>query len=162
LKAWTLLTALDDIRGHEEQLGRSRPQDKPYSRDFHGPNWFDIGKRQPPTMTAIRPCWWLAAARPDCPSPHALINYKWTRSLSTGGNAAATIGASVTTRWCCTTGSTSITCPTCGFRQTGRPTFPKTRLPAGSRPMSRAWSSIIGWPLNSLAAAMTNATVDGP
>ena len=42
LKAWTLLTALDEIKGHEEQLGRSRPQGKAYSRDFRGPNWFDI------------------------------------------------------------------------------------------------------------------------
>ena len=25
-RAWTLLTALDEIKGHEEQLGRSRPQ----------------------------------------------------------------------------------------------------------------------------------------
>ena len=41
-KAWTLLTALDEIKGHEEQLGRSRPQGKAYSRDFRGPNWFDI------------------------------------------------------------------------------------------------------------------------
>src|SRR5215469_14932571 len=40
-KAWTLLTALDEIKGHEEQLGRSRPQGKAYSRDFHGPNWLD-------------------------------------------------------------------------------------------------------------------------
>jgi cation diffusion facilitator CzcD-associated flavoprotein CzcO len=41
-RAWTLLTALDEIKGHEEQLGRSRPQGKAYSRDFRGPNWFDI------------------------------------------------------------------------------------------------------------------------
>jgi hypothetical protein len=41
-KAWTLLTALDEIKGHEEQLGRSRPQGKAYSRDFRGPNWLDI------------------------------------------------------------------------------------------------------------------------
>ena len=34
LKAWTLLTALDEIKGHEEQFGRSRPQSKIYSRDF--------------------------------------------------------------------------------------------------------------------------------
>jgi len=44
LKAWTLLTALDEIKGHEEQLGRSRPQGKAYSRDFRGPNWLDIRK----------------------------------------------------------------------------------------------------------------------
>jgi hypothetical protein len=43
-KAWTLLTALDEIKGHEEQLRRSHPQGKAYSRDFRGPNWFDIRK----------------------------------------------------------------------------------------------------------------------
>ena len=42
LKAWTLLTALDVIKGHEERLGRSRPQGKAYSRDFRGPNWLDV------------------------------------------------------------------------------------------------------------------------
>jgi cation diffusion facilitator CzcD-associated flavoprotein CzcO len=43
-KAWTLLTTLDEIRGHEERLGRSRPQGKAYSRDFRGPNWLDLRK----------------------------------------------------------------------------------------------------------------------
>jgi len=42
LKAWTLLTALDEIKGHEEKLGRAQPGDKAYSRDFHGPNWLDV------------------------------------------------------------------------------------------------------------------------
>jgi cation diffusion facilitator CzcD-associated flavoprotein CzcO len=41
-KAWTLLTALDEIKGHEEQLGKSRPQGKAYSRDFRRPNWLDV------------------------------------------------------------------------------------------------------------------------
>jgi len=41
-KAWTLLTALDEIKGHEEQLGPSRLKGKAYSRDFRGPNWSDI------------------------------------------------------------------------------------------------------------------------
>jgi cation diffusion facilitator CzcD-associated flavoprotein CzcO len=43
-KAWTLLTALDEIKGHEEHLGKSRPEGKAYSRDFCGPNWFDLRK----------------------------------------------------------------------------------------------------------------------
>src|SRR5262249_48028878 len=42
LKAWTLLTALDEIKGFEERVGRSRPDGRPYSRDFHGPNWLDL------------------------------------------------------------------------------------------------------------------------
>ena len=44
LKAWTLLTALDELKGFEERLGRSRPQGKAYSRDFRGPNWLDLRK----------------------------------------------------------------------------------------------------------------------
>jgi len=40
-KAWTLLTVLEEIKGHEERLGRWRPQGKVYSRDFRGPNWLD-------------------------------------------------------------------------------------------------------------------------
>jgi putative flavoprotein involved in K+ transport len=38
-KAWTLLTALEEIKGHEEQVGRHRPTGQLYSRDFSGPNW---------------------------------------------------------------------------------------------------------------------------
>jgi putative flavoprotein involved in K+ transport len=41
LKAWTLLTALDELKGFEEQLGNSRPRGQSYSRDFRGPNWLD-------------------------------------------------------------------------------------------------------------------------
>jgi cation diffusion facilitator CzcD-associated flavoprotein CzcO len=44
LRAWTLLTALDELKGFEEKLGRSRPQGKAYSRDFRGPNWLDLRK----------------------------------------------------------------------------------------------------------------------
>jgi cation diffusion facilitator CzcD-associated flavoprotein CzcO len=41
-KAWTLLTALDELKGFEEQAGRSRPNSKSYARDFRGPNWLDV------------------------------------------------------------------------------------------------------------------------
>jgi len=44
-KAWTLLTALDELKGHEEQLGFSRPRGQSYSRDFRGPNWLDLRKK---------------------------------------------------------------------------------------------------------------------
>jgi cation diffusion facilitator CzcD-associated flavoprotein CzcO len=42
LKAWTLLTALDELKGFEEPLGTSRPRGQAYSRDFRGPNWLDL------------------------------------------------------------------------------------------------------------------------
>jgi len=44
LKAWTLLTALDEIKGFEEQVGKSRPKGTSYSRNFRGPNWLDLRK----------------------------------------------------------------------------------------------------------------------
>src|SRR5215472_10446724 len=40
-KAWTLLTALEELKGFEEQLDRTRPRGQAYSRDFRGPNWLD-------------------------------------------------------------------------------------------------------------------------
>ena len=43
-KAWTLLTALDEIKGHEERLGRLQAPGKAYARDFRGPNWLDLRK----------------------------------------------------------------------------------------------------------------------
>src|SRR6478752_6384546 len=44
LKAWTLLTALDELKGFEEQQGNLRPRGQAYSRDFRGPNWLDLRK----------------------------------------------------------------------------------------------------------------------
>jgi putative flavoprotein involved in K+ transport len=40
-KAWTLLTALEELKGHEERTGDRRPTGEAYSRDFRGPNWLD-------------------------------------------------------------------------------------------------------------------------
>ena len=40
-QAWTLLTAIDDIKGFEESVGSRRPRGESYSRDFRGPNWLD-------------------------------------------------------------------------------------------------------------------------
>ena len=40
-QAWTLFTATDEIKGHEEQVGSRRPRGQAWSRDFAGPNWQD-------------------------------------------------------------------------------------------------------------------------
>ena len=45
-KAWTLLTALDELKGHEEETGARRPKGWTYSRDFGGPNWLDLRKKK--------------------------------------------------------------------------------------------------------------------
>jgi putative flavoprotein involved in K+ transport len=43
-RAWTLLTALEELKGFEEHVGRRRPDGFSYSRDFAGPNWLDLRK----------------------------------------------------------------------------------------------------------------------
>jgi len=43
-KAWTLLTALDNLRGHEAHVGALRPRGDSYARDFNGLNWLDQRK----------------------------------------------------------------------------------------------------------------------
>src|SRR4051812_33923915 len=45
-KAWTLLTTLDELKGHEENVGGRRPKGWSYSRDFGGPNWLDLRKKK--------------------------------------------------------------------------------------------------------------------
>ncbi|WP_298258811.1 NAD(P)/FAD-dependent oxidoreductase [Bradyrhizobium sp.] len=42
LKGWTLLTALEELKGFEESIGSARPRGQSYSRDFRGPNWLDL------------------------------------------------------------------------------------------------------------------------
>jgi cation diffusion facilitator CzcD-associated flavoprotein CzcO len=41
-KAWTLTTALEELKGYEESVGRKRPSGQSYARDFRGPNWLDL------------------------------------------------------------------------------------------------------------------------
>jgi len=46
LVAWTVLTALEELEGHEERVGRERrPSGDAYARDFRGPNWLDRRKQ---------------------------------------------------------------------------------------------------------------------
>jgi hypothetical protein len=40
-KAWVLMTSLDELKGHEERIGRRRPSGDAYSRNFGGLNWLD-------------------------------------------------------------------------------------------------------------------------
>lgn len=44
VKAWTVMTALDEIKGHEELIGKRRPKGDVFSRNIRGPNWADKRK----------------------------------------------------------------------------------------------------------------------
>ena len=39
--AWTLLTALQGLKGHDEESVRLSLEEPPFERDWHGPNWLD-------------------------------------------------------------------------------------------------------------------------
>ena len=39
--AWTLLTALEELKGHEEATIHAQSQEPPFERAFNGPNWLD-------------------------------------------------------------------------------------------------------------------------
>ena len=45
LRAWVLLTALDDLKNHEAKVGANRPGGQAYSREFGGPNWMDFREK---------------------------------------------------------------------------------------------------------------------
>ncbi len=45
LKAWTLLTALEELKGHEERVGKARRTANPIRADFRRPNWLDLRKQ---------------------------------------------------------------------------------------------------------------------
>ena len=44
MRAWTLHTTLEELKGHEETDPSTQSEGKAYSRDFHGPNWLDDRK----------------------------------------------------------------------------------------------------------------------
>src|SRR5918997_6064829 len=44
-RAWTLMTALDEIRGHEDPANGQRWQDVDWKRNFGGENWLDRRNR---------------------------------------------------------------------------------------------------------------------
>jgi hypothetical protein len=41
MKAWVLLTTLEELKGFEEHVGARRPTGEAYSRNFGGENWLD-------------------------------------------------------------------------------------------------------------------------
>jgi hypothetical protein len=120
LKAWTLLTVLDELKGFEERLGRSRPQGKAYSRDFRGPNWLDLrnaaaeyADRDPEVLV-------VGGGHAGLASAARLTQLQVDTLIVDREHALATTGANAITRWSCTIRRTSTTFRTCRSRRTGR------------------------------------------
>lgn len=45
-RAWTLLTALQSIGGHDEETVRLGREEQPFERNWHGPNWLDRRRQE--------------------------------------------------------------------------------------------------------------------
>jgi hypothetical protein len=152
-KAWTLLTALEEIKGHEERIGRLRPTGQAYSRDFSGPNWLDQRS---------------AAAAYEERDPTVLV--------VGGGQAGLSIGARlnqrgidtlIVDRWPRVGDNWRQRYPRAHPAQPGARespavhavpaelTSPKTSSPTGSRPTRKRWSSTTGRQPSSRAGPTT-------
>lgn len=46
MRAWILLTTLEELKGFEEKVGKNRPTGDAYSRNFGGENWAEMRDRQ--------------------------------------------------------------------------------------------------------------------
>ena len=90
---WTLLTSLDEIRGHGDPANGRRWQDVDWKRNFGGrmarPAKAGTGIRE----TAIPPCSWWARRRPGCPSPLGLLGLASIRLSWIARRASATVSA---------------------------------------------------------------------
>src|SRR3569833_457285 len=62
LRAWTLITTMEELKGHEEAFKRRAADDEAGRRDYGGPNWLDRRK---------------AAARYDYHEPTVVVVGSW-------------------------------------------------------------------------------------
>jgi NAD(P)-binding Rossmann-like domain len=144
LKAWTLLTALDELKGFEERLGSARPRGQSYSRDFRGPNWLDLRR--------------AAAAYADR-DPVVLVVGGGQAGLSIAARCRQLqidtlivdreprVGDNWRRRYHALTLHNQVQVnhlPYMPFPPNWPVYIPKDNSPTGSRPMSRPWNSTTG------------------
>ena len=136
-KAWTLLTTLDELKGHEEPRGSERPHGRrarrrprparPGSRRAsarrRSSGYDDAALRRDRRRRPGR----HRARRAAAPARRADDHRRAQRA------PRRLAGASATSRSACTTRSGTTTCPTSRSRRTGRSSRRRTRSATGSR-----------------------------
>ena len=96
--AWTLMTALDEIRGHEDPANGQRWQDVDWKRNFGGENWLDRRDRARAYADRDPAVLVVGAAQAGLSIAARLSCSAWTRSWWTASRGSATAGAAATTR----------------------------------------------------------------
>ena len=136
-KAWTLLTTLDELKGHEEPRGDRRPQGVVHGGEPDRETWLEERAREAEELghvTRSRRCVIVGGGQGGIALGARLRQLGVpTVIVERNERARATRGASATSRSACTTRSGTTTCPTSSSPTTGRSSRPRTRSPTGSR-----------------------------
>ena len=160
-KAFQLMTSLHELKGYEEAIGNRCPTGEAFSRNFGGTNW----KEQREAIQAYTDR-----------EPTVLIVGGGQAGLS----LAATLGRigvdtlvvdkfpRIGDCWRRRYHSLALHndtklnhLPTCRSRRRGRPIYPRTCWPTGSKPTHGQWKSISGPAPNSCAGSTTMPRVSG-
>lgn len=130
---WTLLTALAELKGHEEKSGFTRPLGAKHGQDLGAKTWAEereeeartLGYEKQPYTVIIGGGRVVSPLAPGCGSSA----YRPSSSKRTSGPVIA--GANATSRSACTILSGTTTCPISTFRRTGRSLRRRTRSGTG-------------------------------
>jgi hypothetical protein len=124
-RAWTVLTAVEDLKGYERALGGRRPEHPSRGADSHvedtRKNWREqrMAKVAFESVAARRRRYWRRPGRPRGRSQPRSVRAS-TRWCSRRTSALVTAGASAIARSSCTTPCGPTTCRTSRFPRRGR------------------------------------------
>lgn len=134
-RIWTLLTAAQELKGHEEPMGTRRPIGAEHGIRRGRQTWLErrqqeaqeLGRDRQPFVLVI------GGGQGGIALGARLRQLGYRTSSSTARRALATSGATAINRCACTTRSGTTTCRTCLSRTTGPCSRPRTRSATGWR-----------------------------
>ena len=134
-KAWTLLTSLEELSGHEASAGTHRPKGVRHGAIADRRTWSEersreseeLGYTTQPYVVIVGGGQGGIALGPAC------VRFGSRPSSSSGTHGQAIRGATGTSHCACTTRSGTTICRTSSSPQTGRCSRPRTRSATGSR-----------------------------
>ena len=134
-RAWTLLTALYELKGHEEAKGAERRKGVAHGAYRERETWLEKRRREAEELGYERqPDVVIVGGGQGGIALGARLRQLGVPTIiSSATSARATPGASATSRCACTTRSGTTTCPTSSSPRTGRCSRRRTRSATGSR-----------------------------